>query len=153
MALIHEAYKNGVLGLADGSIQWSNAVNVAAVLLDGTYTKNLDTHSTYGDISASEVTDADYSPVAVTTRTVSLDAGNYPVQYNSDQVDFGSSVTIAAYYMVFVMGDPTNLLAGDRIVSIHTFNDDAGVAQEVSSTNSDFKVNPSTNGWFGLNLV
>ena len=149
MALVHEVYKNGVLGLANGDIEWENATSMAAVLLDGTYTKNLDTHSTYGDISSAEIDDEDYAPATVGSRTVSLNAGEYPVQYDSDQVDFGADVSIAAYYMVFVQGDPTNLAAGDRIVSIHTFNDDGG-AQEVSSTNSDFKVNPSVNGWFGL---
>lgn len=153
MALQHEAYKNGVLGLANADIQWEKAVNVTAVLLDGSYTKNLDAHSTYGDISSAEITDVDYAPVPVNNRSVTLDGGNYPIQYNSDSVIYGDDVTISAYFMVFVVGDPLALAAGDRIISIHTFNEEAGVPQQVSSTNSDFKVNPSVGGWFGLNLA
>ena len=151
MATTHEAYVNGVLGLADGDIDWSGAANVAAVLLTVDYAPDLSTHSTYADLT-NEVTDADYSPVAVTTRAVDLRDGALPVDYRADDVDFGTNVSIAAAYMAFVQGDPAALDAGDRLISLHTLNDDEG-AQTVSSTNSEFRVNEPTNGWFGLNTT
>jgi len=151
MATTHEMYVNGVLGFADGDIDWGGATNVAAVLLTDGYTPDLGSHSTYSDLT-NEVSDADYDPAAVANRSVALRAGDLPVDYRSDDVDFGSDVSIAAAYMVFVQGDPSNLGASDRIISIHTLNDDGG-AQMVSSTNSEFRVNEPTNGWFGLNTA
>ena len=151
MATIHDPYVNGVLGLADGDIDWAGAANVAAVLLTVDYTPDLSTHSTYSDLT-NEVTDADYSPALVDNRTIDLRNSDLPVDYRSDDIDFGSDVSIEAAYMVFVQGDPENLQAGDRLISVHTLNDDNG-AQSVSSTNSEFRINEPDNGWFGLDLA
>jgi len=143
MATNHELYQDGLLGLADGDIDWNGAANFAAVLLTATYTPDLSTHSTYADLT-NEVTDADYSAQAITARDITLDAGD--VQYAGSDVVFGSDVTIEAAYMAFVQGDPEALGATDRLVSLHTLSD----GDNVSSTNSEFRVNAPANGWFRL---
>ena len=142
MATSHDVYRQGLLGLADGDIDWDGATNIAAILLTAAHTPDLTTHSTFGDVSAHHVDDADYDPQAVTTRAVALDNG--VVQYTADDVVFGTEVTISAQYMAFVVGDPANLQAGDRLISLHDFG------EERSSTNATFRVNAPANGWFTL---
>lgn len=142
--MIHSSYDNGKLGLANCSIDWANDANFAAVLLGDSYTPDLSTHSTYGDLT-DEITDTDYSPVAVANRAVTLE-GDGSISYTSDPVSFGTDVSISARYMVFVNGDPSNLQAGDAILSLHDF-------EEVkSSTNSEFSIQQD-GSWFSLSEV
>lgn len=139
----HNVYESGLLGLADGAIDWDDAPDMAAVLLGPGYTPNLSGHSTYGDLT-NEITDADYDAQAVGNRDIALNNGD--VDYTSDDVEFGSDVSIAAQYMVFVQGDPSNLQSTDPLVSVHDFG------EEVSSTNSEFRVNMQSY-WFRLSVA
>ena len=142
MAITHDIYDSGLLGLADGSIDWDDASDVAAVLLDDSYSPDLSVHSTYGDLSG-EIDDADYSPQAVTGRAITLNGGS--VDYTSDDVVFGSDVSIGARYIVFVQGDPSNLSSGDPLISVQDFG------EMVSSTNAEYRVNMD-GYWFRLSV-
>lgn len=144
MAVTHSVYEQGHLGMMDGSIDWDGATNIAAVLLTGTYTPDLNTHSTYADLT-NEVADSDYSPVAITARSISNDAGI--IRFRGSNADFGTNVSITAQYMVFIQGDPTALTSTDRIISLHDFG------QSESSVNSDFRIEEPTNGWFASTEV
>jgi hypothetical protein len=144
MATTHDVYTNGLLALADGTVDWKNDTNIAAVLLKAAYEPNLGTHSTYSNVSANIVDDAGYVNQAVGTRNVELSGSD--VDYTSDDVIYGTDVTIAAQYMVFVKGDPADLQAGDRLISLHDFS------ETKSSTNSTFRVNMDGR-WFRLSVA
>lgn len=130
-------YNSGFLGLFDGSLDWDDLTNVAAVLLTSSYTPDL-THSTYADLT-DECADADYTPQAVENRSTTRD-GDYIV-FDSDKVTFGSAVTISAQYLVLVAGDPASLQSADQLIGYVDFG------ETKSSDNAEFSFEPSSNGW------
>lgn len=75
---------NGIKGkLGDGSVDWdTNTIKVA--LLTG-YTPNKDTHVAWSDISASEITAANYTAggVAITPSTPTIDTTNDWAEYDA----------------------------------------------------------------------
>lgn len=125
-----QVYTSGLLALADGSISFGNA-NVYAVLVTG-YTFSA-AHSTYSDISANEITDADYSPADVAGKSVAASGTN--ILYDSGDISFGTEVSIAAEGVIFVVGDEAAPDAGDQLL----FHWDFGGSQ--SSTDSQFQIN------------
>lgn len=132
-------YNTAFLALLDGSIEWDDgATNVAAILCTSSYAPAL-AHATYADIT-NEVTDADYAPQAVTTRTTSRDGDE--IQYKSDPVDFGAEVTIAAQYLILVQGDAASLQTTDPLIGYVDFG------EAKSSTAAAFKFTPASSGWF-----
>lgn len=138
MATTHELYDSGFLNLLDGTVQWDEDT-ITAVILSSDYSKDLSSHSTYGDVSGDEIDDDDYSPVEVTNKDISLSDGN--VTYTSDDIDFGSDVSISGQYIVFLQGDPASLSDSDPLISVHD------LGEEKSSTNSDFRLN-APSAWF-----
>lgn len=146
MATTHSIYDNALLGLADGSIRWGEDTHIAAVLLTGDYSPDLETHSTYADLKDHEAEDSDYDPVAVEGRDVTLTEDgddNSVVDYTSDDVVFASQGSMSGRYVAFVQGDPDNLSDSDKLISVHDFG------EEVSSTNSEFRLNMQ-GYWFRL---
>lgn len=125
-----QVYTSGLLALADGSVSFGTD-DVYAVLVSG-YTFSA-SHSTYSDISASEITDADYSPADVAGKSVA--ASGTDILYDSDDISFGAEVSIDAEGVVFVVGDEVNPDAGDQLL----FHWDFGGSQ--SSTDSQFQIN------------
>jgi len=135
--------------MAAGSFQWYNAgkeaaftntlasTDIAVVLLGAGYTPDA-THSTYADISGSEITDADYAQQSLANATYSQSSGT--VELDADSVSFGSDVSIEAKYAALVIGTPASLASGDAILGYVDLNTDSGTAT-VSSTNSEFSVN------------
>jgi len=110
-------YSTGLEALANGTIDWANDP-VYAILLGAGYTFDV-AHDTYSDVSAEECTDGDYDPVAVTGRSIALVAGD--IVYDSDDVSYGATVTIAAQYIVFVAGDYSSPDAGDLLIGAADF--------------------------------
>lgn len=142
-----QLYDVGILNLlANAQAKWDNgAANYAFILLDNAYTPS-DAHASYSAVSANECGDADYAPIAVGSRTLTNTSGT--IYADSADANFGSSVTIAARYLVCVAGNPASLQAADPLVFYQDLRteDDGNVA----STNSNFVVSAPTNGWFSL---
>lgn len=134
-------YDSGHLSFFDGTFAFATDT-IVCVLLSDTYTP-ASTHSTYADISADEITDADYAVQTVANATVTQSSGTVTV--TCDPVSFGSAVTISAQYAVLVRRASTALASTDLLVGYVDLNSGGGM---VSSTNSEFTVSPSASGLF-----
>ena len=134
-------YNSAFEGLFDGTINWGTATHVAAILCTATYAPDL-THATYSNITNEVATGEgeDYEPKAVGNRAIARD-GDY-VQFTSDPANFGAEVTIAAQYLVLVVGDPANLLSTDPVIGYVDFG------ETKSSTSAPFTYTPAATGWF-----
>ena len=127
-------------GLFDGTIQWAAATHVAAILCTADYVPAL-AHATMADIT-NQVTDADYAPQAVGTRTIARNGDD--VEFKSAAVNYGAEVSIAARYLVLVAGDPANLLTTDPLIGYVDFG------ETKSSTGAAFQFTPPSTGWFAV---
>jgi hypothetical protein len=139
MANTLQFYNSGFLGFFNGSIDWDSATNVAAILVDDTYTFSA-SHSTYNDVDDYEIDDEDYSAIAVGSRSTALDDGNSKVKFTCAALSWGSNVTIAAKGIVLVMGNPASLSTSDPLIGFIDFG------EEKSSTDSTFSFTPHSNG-------
>jgi len=128
-----KAYNSARLALGNGSMDWDNDT-FYAVLVAAAYTYSA-AHSTYADVSGSEIADADYGPVALTGNTVAL-VDTDDVLYDCDDISFGNPVTIDASggHMVILKGSAAGPLAGDELVFARDMADPS------ASTNSEFTV-------------
>lgn len=126
--------------------QWNDGTSdFAFILLTDGYTP-ADADLTYGDISGNECADADYAQQAASTRQITRSGGT--TYFDSDPANFGTNVTIAARYLVCVAGTAGSLNSGDVVLFRVDLND--GGTGNVDSQNSDFRVDPDTNGWFSI---
>jgi len=135
--------------MAEGNFQWFNngklqpftsgmaSVDVAVALLSADYTPD-PTHSTWGDVSAHEIGDADYAQQSLPGASYGQASGT--VTYDADPISFGDNVTITAKYAVFVRGTPGSLASGDTLIG-YVDLDTSATDATVSSKNSEFKVN------------
>lgn len=127
-----EAYSQGLLDLTDGTTDWATA-NVYAILVDNTYTFSA-AHTQYSDVSAAEITDTDYAPQDVASKTVALDTGD--VLYDSADISFGANVSIDASggRIIFLVGDEATPGTTDRLLFTWQLPNPA------QSTNAEFTV-------------
>lgn len=149
MALAELQFHNTALTtlFSDATPQWDDDdADFAWALLGSGYTQS-DTDTTWGDISANEITDTDYAQQAVTTRSVSNNAGE--AQFSSDAADFGSNVSIEAKYLALVQGTAGSLAAGDKVIGTIDLDDSSGTAT-VFSANGEFKITPHANGFWRI---
>lgn len=123
-------------------IDWANDT-IVAVLLSPSYTPSL-AHSTWADLSATQIADAGYAPVVLTGKTSVLSAGK--VLWDCADINFGSNVTLTAKYVAIVKRAAGALAGTDRIIGYCDLNDASGSAT-VGSINSTFQVN-TPNGLF-----
>lgn len=130
-------YNSGKLNSLNGSID-ADTDTLVMVLLGSGYTPDTAAHTAYSDISGSEIGDADYSPQVISGAAFTESAGT--VTLDSDDVSFGTSVSIEAKYAVAVRRDGASLAAGDLLLGYVDLNTDSGTAT-VSSTSDDFSVN------------
>lgn len=87
--------------------------NLECMLLDENHSFS-ETNNTVDDISANEITDADYSRQTLTGVTVNRSTGTITV--DADDISFGSTVSItASHAVIFVVGgtDETSYLMFD----------------------------------------
>ena len=140
-----KAYNSARLGLGNGSIDWDNDT-FYAVLVAAAYTYSA-AHSTYADVSANAITDADYGPVALTGNSVTL-VDTDDVLYDCADISFGNPVTIDASggHMVILKGSAAGPLAGDSLVFARDMADPS------ASTNSEFTV-ATPSGIYRINAV
>jgi hypothetical protein len=134
-------YNSGKLNSLNGSID-ADADTLVMVLLASGYTPNVAAHSTYADVSASEIGDADYSPQVISGAAFSESGGT--VTFDSDDVSFGTSASIEAKYAVVVRRNGASLASGDLLLGYVDLNTSGGT---VSSTNDNFAVN-TPNGYY-----
>ena len=119
MAEEHNVYPEGFRKMLDGTIRWAND-QVAAVILGPEYEPDPENHTTWGDVSGFMTSSDDHSPVLVPNRAVSLDS-EARVLFTSDDISWGSEVSIEGHYCVFVRGNPDDLSSTDPLISLHDF--------------------------------
>lgn len=128
---------------ADDTPQWDDdTADFAWALLSSDYTPS-DTHTTWGDVSANEISYDDYSQQAVTGRSVDNNTGE--AQFDSDPADFGDPVSMQAKYLVLVVGTAGSLASADVVIGTVDLDDGGG---SVTAANGEFKITPNANGWF-----
>lgn len=128
---------------SDATPQWDDAdADFAWALLSDAYTPS-DAHTTWGDVSANEISYDDYSQQAVTTRSVDNNSGE--AQFDSDPADFGDPVSMQAKYLVLVVGTAGSLASADKVIGTVDLDDGGG---SVTAANGEFKITPNANGWF-----
>jgi len=137
-------YNSGKLNSLNGQID-ADTDTLVMILLAGTYTPDVAAHTTYSDVSGDEITDADYAPQTISNAAFSESAG--VVTFDSDDVSFGTSVSITAKYAAVVKRASTSLASGDLLLGYVNLDTGGG---SVSSTNDDFKVN-APNGYYEAN--
>ena len=128
----------------------NNTINVGggvfyAVLLTQAHVPNIDTDATYGNLTG-QVTDPDYSRKDVNGMTATEVGG--VVTVDSDDLDFGSAVTISAKYCYVIAGDANTPAAGDRVLCYVDL--DVSSANPVSSKTGPFIVVMNAAGIFTL---
>ena len=118
-----------------------NADTFIAILLTSAFTPNVATQVNLADITASEVSDADYSRVTLTNVSVTESGGT--VTFDADDCNFGSAVTITAKYLAIFDDTVTN----DPLIVYVDLDTGGG---SVSSTSSTFQVTQNASGLFTL---
>ena len=141
MQLYNDAYED--LYIAQ-TLDWEGATNVAAILCTNSYSINA-FQGTYGDVTH-ECTDADYDPEPVADRVVDRDSDR--IRYRHARIDWGSNVTISARYIVFVVGDPANLQAGDRVIGVVDLGETKSAVADTD--NSTFAFTPALTGLWNV---
>ena len=138
-------YNKALNGLLDGSLPSLTTSPLSAVLLSPSHSVDLGAHETLADITADEITNADYARVEVTGERVEYDASG-PC-FHSDSINFGDPVTLGpARYVVLVCGAPGGLEADSPLLGIA----DLTSGGAVEAQRSKFMVSPPTEGWFSL---
>lgn len=109
------AFYAGMLSLSNGGTAFASD-DCYAVLLDSNYTFD-PTDDTYSDISGDEIEDADYDPVALSGKSVSI-VSTDTIRYGCSNISFGSEVTInaAGGSIVIVKGTAASPQAGDLLL-------------------------------------
>lgn len=141
-------YNLGIKRLFENATpDWDDgASNFTWALLDNAYIPAL-THSVWSDVSANVCTSADYAPKAVSTRVTTESSGN--VYLDSDDADFGATVTISARYLVCLQTATAATAAStDKLVFYIDLN--SGGSVNVSSSASAFVIQAPTNGWLRI---
>lgn len=98
--VVARAFSNTGLDLTGGDIK--------AALLESTYTPDQDAHDFFSDVSADELSDASYDPVALTNKTLTYDAPTNKWIWSADPVVFPTLTTAGFRFVVFYLdsGDP-----------------------------------------------
>ena len=140
-----DVYESGALALLNGSVDFVNDT-IQARLLNASYTPDAASDETWGDISANEIVDADYSPVNLSNMAISLQSGPL-IRYDSDNISFGTDVTISAAIIVIMKLQGT--VANSELLFYADLDTGGGL---VSSTNSDYAVSLPTNGFWKVDI-
>lgn len=125
--------------------QTLEGATLAMALLKPGYTPSA-THSTWADVSAQEITDTDYEQQAVANGAFTEASGT--VTFDTDDVSFGTDVSITAKYAVIVLGTAGSLQTTDKLVGYLDLNTTDGTST-ASSTNGNFEVQ-TPNGIFSV---
>jgi len=117
------------------------------VLLGAGHTPSLNTHATWGDLSANEVSGTGYAAGGlVVAATVTRSAGT--ITFTTAAGAWASS-TITAKYAALIKRAGASLVAADRVLCVCDL-ENATAASTVSSTAATFAVTPDALGVFTL---
>lgn len=128
-----------------GTLGDLTSIGVAAALLGSGHTVDLDTHATWSDVSADELSTAgDYDSVALSGKAVTQITGG--IKFDSNDITYGDPVTIEdAKYLVLVAGTAGSLGASDKLIAIADLRSEGGTK---GSDNSEFSIQAPAAGWF-----
>lgn len=127
-----QLFNEGKRRTISGEVQLGSET-LTMVLMTAAYTPSV-AQSTFANISANEVTDADYSPQALTGVSVTL--SNNTVLFDADNVSFGTDVSIEAKYAVILAGTGSGT---DPLIAYVDLNTESGTAT-LRSVKSTFEV-------------
>lgn len=133
---LYNTGKEALLADNANQINWASDT-IVAILLGTGYTP-ANTHSTYADVSASEIADVGYAPVVLTGKTSVNTAGT--ILWDCADISFGTNVSLSAKYVVLVKRAGGALAGTDQLIGRCDLNTANGTAV-VSSTNSTFAIN------------
>lgn len=127
--------------IQDGTIDLDTD-DIRVALLTSAYTPDIDTHHTWGDISANEVSGSNYTAGGeqLTTVVITTDDANDLSKFDADDVTWQTSTITAQYAVVYYSSGGTDTW----LVSYYDFGEDK------ISENGDFKVQWSTGGLLQL---
>jgi len=146
-SVLFQLYSSGKAALITdnpGKINWKDDT-IVAVLLKPTYVFN-PANTTWADIVAHQITDANYSPIVVTGKTCGLIGEK--VRWSANTLKFGDAVTISAKTVVLLKRSGAALAAADQLICAADLNSAASDAV-VSSTTNLFQIT-LTNGLFDI---
>lgn len=129
--------------------QWNDATagNIMFCLCSSAYTPAA-SHSTTADLTGL-ISAGDGAPIAATSLAINNTTTPSTTYYDSDDANFGATVTITAKYLVAVQPVTANTFSDSTgkllfYVDLNT----AGGSATASSTASDFLIYAPANGWF-----
>lgn len=135
-------YNDALERLGNSTDDW-DADSHYAILLTNSHTAAT-THSTLSDISANEVSDADYAPQDMSGEAVTETTGT--VTFDASDVSFGDPVTITARHIAVVKGTVSAKSGTDPLIG----EAELETTGDVSSTNGPFDVNWNASGLMTL---
>lgn len=132
-------YNTAKRDLLNGTSTWHSGT-FYAVLVSSAYTYSA-AHTTYANVSGSEIADADYDPVVIASPTVTGTSGT--VLFDCADIEFGSDVTIDASggHLIILKGSAASPQSGDPVLFESTLPDPA------SSTNGIFTITVPNGLW------
>lgn len=140
--LNHDSGFAELLSTAD----WTTDAYYAVLLANGSGTQDRTTEVDWDDISAAEISDADYTRQALASKTVAADSGNsYAIKFTCGKITFTAAGDISARYLYILKGTAASPVGTDKIVG-HI--DLTGAAENASSVNAEFSFTPHTTGLF-----
>ncbi len=153
MAISKVTAYNQMLGvlLGDPTKQWNDSVVGAfmVVVCDNTYSPNPG-HTTSFDL-AGVITVGDGAPVNLTGR--SLDSATTPAEtlFKSNNIDFGSAVTLTGKYIVLVQPAVAGVFDGSNDKLIWYFDlDDSSSSAQIDVVADEFIYTMPSNGWMSI---
>ena len=141
------AYNSGALELANGGTAFASDA-CYAILVNG-YAVDVDTHTAYSDVSASELsTDGDYDRVALAGKSVAIVTGSPDkILYDCNNISFGDPVSIGpADGIVILKGTAATPGASDPLLFY------APISPAATSTDAAFSIN-TTNGLYEISIA
>jgi hypothetical protein len=106
------------------------------------------THTTAADLGVNVITSGDGAPINVASAAVNNSTGT--TWLTSANASFGSPVTIIAKYLICVQPVVAGTYASTAKLLWYLDLDTTSSSTSVSSTNSEFSVNVSANGWVSI---
>ena len=140
-------YGAAIEGIAKGNIDLDGSTFVA-VLVGAGYTPANDTHSTWADVSANELSTGNgYTAGGVALSSVTVNRSGATVTFDAADISWTSS-TLTAKYVVVVRRAGASLASGDLLLGYAEL--ETGGAGTVSTTNGTLAVNWNASGLFTI---
>lgn len=136
-------YGGGNEAIHEGAIDLDTHTFVIT-LHTSSYTPNQSTHTTWADVSASEVSGAGYTAGGQALSSVTVTRSGLAVTFDAADVTW-TTATITAKYAVITKRAGGSLVSGDLLLCYCDLDEGGG---SVSSTAANFAVNMNASGIF-----